>query len=114
MEFIKRAVNDAAGFKITNSRPGAYLIYTPCGSFAFSHKRPLDEDFWMGAGSLLLQRAIEGINENSKNWIIEQDPQMIIVYFQDYTERTDFFITPGKADECKRASLEFIYRQEIM
>ena len=62
---------------------------------------------------LLLQRAIEGIN-NSENYDIVQTRSNIVIYgYYKNPEPVYFELEPKLSDQAKEAALKYIYEQEI-
>lgn len=110
IEFIERAVPYAENFKLIN-KLGRRSIYTPVGGFSFTKDSPLDDKFWKGAGALLLQRAIEGVNIlHGQLCIVQTCTGVEVLDTFDYESIRRWV---GISEKHKRSALEYIFNQQI-
>lgn len=107
IDFIKWMCDKADGFEITNESKG--FLHTDFFSY---HKSGVNGSRWTDlVYPLLLQRAIEGVNESDGNHFIIQGPGNIGV--KKNNQNMDLiFAKESASDSAKQSALEYIYNQE--
>ena len=108
LDFIKWMVGYAKGFELDEdylNSPG-----NKCWALEFELNYVAWKEVYY---PLLLQRAIEGIN-NSENYDIVQTRSNIVTYgYYKNPEPVYFELEPKLPDQAKEAALKYIYEQEI-
>jgi hypothetical protein len=111
IDFIKKCCEYADGFEYHNN-PSEYgpEVNWKCGYKDWIQKCGIIGFEFSPLMPLLLQRAIEGVNNSSGDWIIEQHPDGIELYTNGNGKENDFFFED--IDAAKRLALEYIFEQE--
>jgi hypothetical protein len=108
IDFIKKCCEYADGHHVKDGYypDGYWLCYKEFSSIRTDDKVFKDSPEYRD----LIQRAIEGMNNISDNWIIEQHPDGIELYTNGNGKEDDFF--SEDIDTAKRAALEYIFNKE--